>query len=81
LHEECRKIFRIKEEPQEEGRPLRLHRHQSEAIKAAKTGDNYILTTGTGSGKSLAYIVPIVENVLRSGSGKVAILSNFTPRK
>ncbi|MHC4560978.1 MAG: DEAD/DEAH box helicase, partial [Planctomycetota bacterium] len=70
LHEECRKIFRIKDDPQKEGRRLRLHRHQSEAIKAAKTGENYILTTGTGSGKSLAYIVPIVDQVLRQGSGK-----------
>ena len=66
LHEECKKIFRIKEELQEEGRPLRLHRHQCEAIKAANTGDNYILTTGAGFGKSLAYIVPIVEQALHS---------------
>lgn len=29
-----------------------------------------MLTTGTGSGKSLAYIVPIVDHVLRNGSGK-----------
>ena len=43
---------------------LRLHRHQREAIEAARTGDSYVLTTGTGSGKSLAYIVPIVDRVL-----------------
>jgi ATP-dependent helicase YprA (DUF1998 family) len=36
----------------------------------AHTGANYVLTTGTGSGKSLAYIVPIVDHVLRRGSGK-----------
>ena len=70
LHEECARIFRIKEDPEEEGKPLRLHQHQSDAVKAAKTGNNYILTTGTGSGKSLAYIVPIVDHVLRLGSGK-----------
>jgi ATP-dependent helicase YprA (DUF1998 family) len=29
-----------------------------------------VLTTGTGSGKSLSYIVPIVDHVLRNGSGK-----------
>ncbi|MBW2032151.1 MAG: DEAD/DEAH box helicase [Deltaproteobacteria bacterium] len=70
LHEECARIFRIKENPEEEGKPLRLHQHQSDAVKAAKTANNYVLTTGTGSGKSLAYIVPIVDHVLRLGSGK-----------
>lgn len=70
LHEECRRIFRIKGSPDDEGKDLRFHRHQSDAIKVAAQGENYILTTGTGSGKSLAYIVPIVDRVLRDGSGK-----------
>ena len=70
LHEECRRIFRLKEKSQEEGKPLRLHRHQADAVRAAKTKNNYVLTTGTGSGKSLAYIIPIVDHVLRMGSGK-----------
>src|SRR5439155_1679379 len=35
----------------------------------ARQGHNYVLTTGTGSGKSLAYIVPIVDYVLRHGTG------------
>ena len=39
-------------------------------IKKAKEGKSYVLTTGTGSGKSLAYIVPIVDHVLRNGSGR-----------
>ena len=43
---------------------LNLHRHQREAIEAARTGASYVLTTGTGSGKSLAYIIPIVDRVL-----------------
>ncbi len=69
LHDECRRIFAIKRSPNDEGRPLRFHRHQSEAIKIAHQDNNYVLTTGTGSGKSLAYIVPIVDRVLRQGSG------------
>ncbi|MDP9477784.1 MAG: DEAD/DEAH box helicase, partial [Actinomycetota bacterium] len=44
--------------------------HQAEAIKTARAGHNYVLTTGTGSGKSLSYIVPIVDHVLRRGPGK-----------
>ena len=70
LHEECGRIFRINKDPQSDGQPLRLHRHQVDAIEAARAGDNYVLTTGTGSGKSLAYIVPIVDYVLRHGSGR-----------
>lgn len=71
LHPECANIFRKdKEETITSGRPLNLHKHQVEAIYAARDGRNYVLTTGTGSGKSLAYIVPIVDHVLKHGSGK-----------
>ncbi len=70
LHAECGRVFRIKPDSQSTGQPLRLHRHQSEAIRVARTGDPYALTTGTGSGKSLAYMVPIVDSVLRRGSGR-----------
>jgi ATP-dependent helicase YprA (DUF1998 family)/very-short-patch-repair endonuclease len=71
LHGECARIFRRdKTHDDPRGKPLRLHRHQAEAIKLARTGANYVLTTGTGSGKSLTYIIPIVDHVLRRGSGK-----------
>ena len=69
LHEECINIFRDKGEDGSVGAPYRLHRHQVDGIRAARAGDNYVLTTGTGSGKSLSYIVPIVDHVLRRGSG------------
>jgi ATP-dependent helicase YprA (DUF1998 family) len=48
------------------GQELRLHQHQKDAVVAARTRQSYVLTTGTGSGKSLAYIVPIVDRVLAS---------------
>lgn len=65
LHAECRRIFRSGK-ADGEGRVLRLYTHQVDAIRAAHGGHNYVLTTGTGSGKSLAYIVPIVDHVLRT---------------
>ncbi len=71
LHRECARIFRKdKSEDDDKGRPLRLHKHQSEAIHVARSGASYVLTTGTGSGKSLAYIIPIVDYVLRNGTGR-----------
>ena len=70
LHPLCKNIFRRKSNPGDFGQPLRLHRHQTEAIHTAQTGHSYILTTGTGSGKSLAYIIPIVNAVLQNGPGK-----------
>ena len=70
LHEECGRIFRVKRHENDFGKPLRLHCHQEQAIKIASEGHSYVLTTGTGSGKSLAYIVPAVDYVLRQGSGK-----------
>ncbi|MEW6368770.1 MAG: DEAD/DEAH box helicase [Acidobacteriota bacterium] len=69
LHSECSRIFRLKRLSDPESRPLRLHRHQADAIRIARDGHNYVLTTGTGSGKSLTYIIPIVDHVLRRGSG------------
>jgi hypothetical protein len=47
------------------GLDLRLHRHQHEALEAAATGRPYVVTTGTGSGKSLTYLLPIVDHVFR----------------
>ena len=63
-------VFRVKNARHELGDYFNLHRHQVDAIEAARSGGNYVLTTGTGSGKSLTYIVPIVDHVIRQGSGK-----------
>ncbi|GHD17013.1 RNA helicase [Nocardiopsis kunsanensis] len=68
LHPETAHIFQKGKKEDStlcQGEKLTLHRHQREAIEAARTGESYVLTTGTGSGKSLAYIVPIVDRVLR----------------
>lgn len=65
LDAECARIFRIKSPEDTFGRPMVLHKHQSDAIEAAQRGESYVLTTGTGSGKSLSYFIPIVDDVLR----------------
>jgi hypothetical protein len=70
LHPRSSAIFRAgKSASDAMGRPMTLHQHQVDAIRAARDGRSYVLTTGTGSGKSLGYIIPIVDHVLRHGSG------------
>jgi ATP-dependent helicase YprA (DUF1998 family) len=65
LDEECERLFRVKTGPEDPGEhSISLHRHQREAIEAARTGRSYVVTTGTGSGKSLTYLIPIVNAVL-----------------
>jgi len=68
LHKECARIFRAGKTANDFGITLRLHKHQEEAIRAAQRNESYVLTTGTGSGKSLSYFIPIVDHVLRQRS-------------
>ena len=65
LHNECVSIFRWGKDNEEAGFELNLHLHQREAIKLAAKGESYVITSGTGSGKSLGYIIPIVNKVLK----------------
>lgn len=69
LDRRCAAAFRRDKDEVPGGLPLRLHRHQVDAIQAAVSRDNYVLSTGTGSGKSLSYILPIVDRILAEGSG------------
>lgn len=48
------------------GEDIRLYRHQREALDIAQRGEPYVVTTGTGSGKSLTYLVPICDAIIRS---------------
>ena len=47
-------------------KPISLHRHQDEALMKALQHRNYIVTTGTGSGKSLCFFVPIIDRILKA---------------
>ena len=46
--------------------PIKLHRHQERAVAKARNGESFIVTTGTGSGKSLCFFIPIVDAVVRA---------------
>jgi DEAD/DEAH box helicase domain-containing protein len=42
----------------------RLYTHQAQAINAIRAGQHIILSTGTASGKTLAYNIPVLEALL-----------------
>lgn len=60
LHPECAEIFRDKS-----GQSFHLYRHQQEAIERALQHEPYVVTSGTGSGKTMTYFIPIFDAILR----------------
>ena len=66
LHEDSRHIF--------EG--FSLYRHQRQAIELGVNGTDFIVTSGTGSGKSLTYISTIFNHLLanQGTDGVVAVI-------
>ena len=42
-----------------------LHRHQEVAIRKARSGRNLVIATGTGSGKTECYLLPVLDHLLR----------------
>jgi ATP-dependent helicase YprA (DUF1998 family) len=57
---ETARVFRA-----DDGQPYSLYRHQAEALDRFHAGDSYVVTSGTGSGKSLTYFLPIIDTLLR----------------
>jgi ATP-dependent helicase YprA (DUF1998 family) len=51
---------------------LRLRRHQREAVVKAAAGKSFVVTTGTGSGKSLCFFIPIVNAAIRARRAREA---------
>jgi len=51
-----------------------LWSHQARAIDSLTAGRNVVLTTGTASGKSLAYQVPVVDSVVRGAPDTAVFL-------
>lgn len=66
LHDDTRHIFS----------GYSLYRHQQQAIELGARGADFIVTSGTGSGKSLTYIGTIFNHLLanRSAKGIVAVI-------
>lgn len=67
LAPECEDVFKDKWGPPDEVDPsLKLRKHQEQAISFAKERQSYVVTTGTGSGKSLCFFIPIIDAAIRA---------------
>jgi DEAD/DEAH box helicase/Domain of unknown function (DUF1998)/Helicase conserved C-terminal domain len=65
LHPDCAALFQTSKV---EGTPADLHLyvHQMQAIAKAQNHQSYVVTTGTGSGKSLSFFIPIIDRILKA---------------
>jgi hypothetical protein len=69
LHTDTGKVFRVG------GKSLRLHRHQEQAVAKAAQRQSFVVTTGTGSGKSLCFFIPIIDSIIRRRRKRECALS------
>ncbi|CBL44289.1 DEAD/DEAH box helicase [gamma proteobacterium HdN1] len=65
LHGACADIFQV---GKTEGhpQPLHLYAHQVEVLDKERRKQSYVVTTGTGSGKSLSFFIPIIDRILKA---------------
>lgn len=65
LHRDCASIFTRDRDDRNSG-PVALHKHQSEAVRQILGEQkNTVVATGTGSGKSFCFGMPIISECLR----------------
>ena len=65
LHTDCAHIF---QSGKTEGNPadLYLYTHQLQALAKAQKKQSFVVTTGTGSGKSLSFFIPIIDHIVKA---------------
>jgi len=63
LHEGCATLFRAGKDVASL-QSIRLFTHQVQAVSKGQNQHSFVVTTGTGSGKSLAFFIPIVHHIL-----------------
>ncbi len=65
LHSACADLFQVGKAvgpPQ----PLHLYAHQMQSLAKGQGRQSYVVTTGTGSGKSLSFFIPVIDRILKA---------------
>ncbi len=72
LHSACADLFQVGK-TEGNAQPLHLYAHQMQALAKAQGKQSYVVTTGTGSGKSLSFFIPVIDRILKAkGCDKAA---------
>ena len=67
LEPECAEVFRdLSVSGSDRDRTLKLRKHQQQAVGYALSNQSYAVTTGTGSGKSLCFFIPIIDAAIKA---------------
>lgn len=67
LEPECAQIFKNKwGVPGAKDATMQLRKHQEQSVSLAEAQQSFVVTTGTGSGKSLCFFVPIIDAALKA---------------
>ncbi|SMP15298.1 Helicase conserved C-terminal domain-containing protein [Desulfurobacterium pacificum] len=54
-----------------------LYKHQEEVIRKVRQEKNVLVSTGTGSGKTLSFLIPVVDYIVRSGKRESGVKAIF----
>ena len=64
LHPEVARVFRV------DGQSITLYRHQMQSVAKATARQSFVVTTGTGSGKSLCFFIPMKRWSLKAKNAR-----------
>ena len=65
VHKLCGDIFQV-DKAEGNPQPLYLYAHQLEALAKVQNQQSFLVTTGTGSGKSVSFFLPVIDRILKA---------------
>lgn len=74
-------LFQPRQDPNGQIRHRHLYQHQVDAWQASRQGQAVILTTGTGSGKTEAYLLPVFAYLVEESGWGWGMPGQFSPER
>ena len=55
-----------------------IYQHQAEMLQKALSGNNCIITSGTGSGKTESFLLPMLADIIKEAECEWSASENYT---